>query len=117
MLGVESLQDESDRAQKLRQREEAAVAASMGWPEVDGGDDMRQTVLGDNIQNITAPPQKPSGLGMLAKIGIGAALIGSGAGIPAGISFIADALKAKPPVVPVVQPVTVDTVGGFGFDD
>ena len=122
-LGVESLQDEADRASELRRREEAAAAAAAGWPEVktETGDEMRQTILGDNI-TVAAPqtaekPQPKSGLSKLAKAGIAAALLGSGAGIPAGIGFVLDALKEKPPIVQPVIPDSVDTIGKLGFDE
>lgn len=111
---MESLQDEADRKRNLIRREDAAVAAAMGWPEVEEVDEVRQTILGDNIQ-IQPQQQQKSKLGTLAKLGIGAALIGTGAGIPAGASFILDALKDKPPAT--VPDTDSDTVGTIGFDD
>lgn len=46
-------------------------------------------------------PEKRSDLGTLAKVAIGAGLLATGAGIPIGASFIADAIKNMKPSAPI----------------
>lgn len=85
-------------ARVRRAIDEAAVRTAGGQPAED--DEMQTIIFGDNIQQ--APPPKPA-MGMLAKLGIGAALIASGAGVGFGLPVILDAMR---PAAVAPQPPT-----------
>lgn len=78
--------------------------------EKESDDDMGNSIRVESPEthNHYPAPIKESGL---AKALIGAGLLATGIGIPAGAWFVADALKSKPaPVVaPVEQPSEVET--------
>ena len=63
-------------------------------PADDKDDGMGHIVLGDMKTEHVYPQSK--GLGTLAKLAIGAGLIGTGAGVGAGIPLVLDALKPQP---------------------
>lgn len=72
----------------VRGHQSASVAPSSPLPEAEGESMIH---IGDLVQHHHAPP--PSGLGQLAKAAIGAGLLATGLGIPAGAWMIADALR------------------------
>ena len=63
------------------------------------------------VAQVIPPVPKPSmsGLGTLAKLAIGAGLLGTGGGLAIGLPLLLDALKPKPPVV-IHDPGEVKTV-------
>lgn len=79
--------------------DEAAVRTAGGQPPAED-DEMQTIIFGDNIQQAPPPSSK---LGTLAKLGIGAALIASGAGVGLGLPVILDALR---PAAVAPQPPT-----------
>jgi hypothetical protein len=94
------------------QHDDIALTALGGKPTQgnEAGADDEMLVLGDltvnnHIEGTPAMPSQPqpipgqSGLGTLAKLGIGAALLASGAGAGAGIPLIVNALTQKPAIV------------------
>ena len=82
-------------------QDDAAVRALGGQPQ-PAGEEMQQIVFGDlnTHQHLPGPPSPPAGLSTLAKLGIGAALISSGAGIGLGVPLVLDALKKPAAVAP-----------------
>lgn len=65
----------------------------------------------DEDVNVNAPKTinhyhapEPKGLGTLGRLAVGAGLLATGAGIPVGASFIADAIKNIKPPAPVTGP-------------
>lgn len=82
--------------------DDAAVRTAGGQPTAEE-DEMQTIIFGDNIQQAPPPPSK---LGTLAKLGIGAALIASGAGVGLGLPVILDALR---PAAVAPQPPTNTT--------
>jgi hypothetical protein len=84
--------------------DDAAVRAASGQPpsatSQQPDDEMQTIIFGDNIQQAPPPPSK---LGTLAKLGIGAALIASGAGVGMGLPVLLDALR---PAAVAPQPPT-----------
>jgi len=101
-------------------------------PELDRGEPVDQQLNIDsptvihNHYEATKPEPTPEpkkmktekrkkGLGTLAKLAIGAGLIGTGAGIPAGVGFVIDALKEKP-APPVVKPAEPNDATRYSLD-
>lgn len=112
-----NMQDEEYRKiglARMRWRDEQMGVKSNGAAP-KGDEDME--VRFDSPQTITnhyhAPPAKP-GLGKLAKLGIGAALLGTGIGSGFAIPLVLDALKPEQTPAPVVQPAD-DTDSWYEF--
>ena len=87
--------------------------------DTPAGDDMIH--IGDAVTHQHFPPPK-TGLGTLAKLGVGAALIATGAGAGLGVPLILDALRPKPavatpdPPAPLLPPPTVKSQPTTLFD-
>lgn len=110
-LGLEMLQDGADREhRRLKAQEKAIHKLHFGedMPESED-DEMRQTILGDQITYQQQPELKKRGLGVLASLVLGALVPGAGF---AGY-LIADALQQDPP--PVIQQSGEDETADLGL--
>ena len=107
---AENLQEEAEAQRRVRRSEESAVAQSMGWHDPHdstGDDDVRQTILGDYIQQQPQPTQpQPTGSGLMPKLLMAAAIAGM-AGTPIGLGIAApaiiEALREKPAPTPAPE--------------
>lgn len=109
ILGIRSLERAANEQALNREAESAHVRQKVWGMKTNGADPMHDTYLGD-VTHVHS--QKGGGGGNLLKGLLGAGLLATGVGVPAGAWMIADALRSQPPApAPVVQtpPPAVDT--------
>ncbi|MEQ8636891.1 hypothetical protein [Gimesia maris] len=81
------------------------------------GEDMHIGDDNSQIHQYLPAPQQSSVIGSLAKLAIGAGLITTGIGVPAGGYMIWDALKNRPtPTTPADPTIDTDTQYEIGLD-
>ena len=115
LASLEAILDQADDVEgvaRVKRAQEAATIRQLTGIEPKTGEDMKTIIFGDVNHAPPSPVPAPNpiakGLGTLAKLGIGAALLASGIGAGAVIPYILDSLRAKP-VPPVVTPGTNTT--------
>jgi hypothetical protein len=106
VVGIKSLERSNREIAMNREAESAFVRRKVWGAGGDGADAMHDTYLGDVTHHVH---QQTTGSGGMLKALLGAGLLATGVGVPAGAWMIADAIKGQAPPVVAPSPPTVDT--------